>query len=345
MSDGFASRRDGQGRFVHPWDEAGAAQRSLRDLLRWQWQRLREGRAPLPPRDAFRTATPAAAQPRAATGELRITWVGHATFLLQLGPLNILTDPVWSRRASPLRWAGPERLVPALPDLDALPPIDVVIISHDHYDHLDDATVRRLHERHGSALQWVTPLGYADWLGRRGIERVVELDWWQAANVDVAGTALEVTAAPTQHWSKRSPFSERERLWASFRIAAPAAGAIFFCGDSGYFEGFREIGRRLGPFDASLLPVGAYEPRWFMKGAHMNPEEAVRVYEELGGAGAFVAMHWGTFQLTDEPALEPPQRTRAAWQQAGLPAADLWILRHGETRVHEGAGRRGERAR
>lgn len=331
-----AAGRDGRGRFVHPWPLEGEGGRGLSDMVRWQLDRLRQPPEPNPPPGTLGVVRSAIARPRAPAGEARITWVGHATFLLQLGGVNVLTDPMWSHRASPLSWLGPARLVePGVP-FDALPPIDVVILSHDHYDHLDEPTVKRLARSRGDGLQWVTPLGYADWLRRRGARHVVELDWWESADLETGGGRIAVTATPAQHWTKRSPFSERMRLWASFSVQAAGLPRIFFCGDSGYFTGLRTIGQRLGPFAATLLPVGAYEPRWFMKPAHMNPEEAVRAWLDLGGCGTFTAMHWGTFRLTDEPPLEPPVRTRRAWAERGLPASSLWIPQHGETRVIAG---------
>jgi N-acyl-phosphatidylethanolamine-hydrolysing phospholipase D len=338
----LASCRDDDGRFTHPWPVPGATARGPREIARWQVQRLRHGRAPNPDPAEIRTARPAIALPRGPAGELRITWVGHATFLLQLGTVNVLTDPVWSRRASPLQFLGPRRFIdPGVP-FDALPPIDAVLLSHDHYDHLDDGTVRRLCRRFGAALQWVAPLGYTAWLRRRGAQRVVELDWWQQADLETPGGDLAITATPAQHWTRRTPFSERTRLWASFMMRTAGAEPVYCCGDSGYFPGFEVIGRACGPFGATLLPIGAYEPRWFMKPAHMNPEEAVRAYLDLGRSGLFAGMHWGTFRLTDEPPLEPPRRVRTAWAEAGLPAADLWLPRIGETRIVEtGTGETG----
>ncbi|HEX6308380.1 MAG TPA: MBL fold metallo-hydrolase [Longimicrobiales bacterium] len=339
MSDGtpidvpamLRSQRDDRGRFVHPWPLEEGASRGLRDLLRWQRDRVRNGVVPDPPPHAFTVATPDVAQPRVARDELRITWIGHATFLIQLAGINVLTDPVWSARASPLPWAGPRRLVPAALPFAELPPIDAIVLSHDHYDHLDAPTVRRLQRRFGAQLHWITPLGYRRWLRRRSVRTVTELDWWGDASIDTAAGKLHVRAVPAQHWSKRTPFNERTRLWASFVLSA-GGRRVYFCGDSGWFTGFGSIAR-LGAFDATLLPIGAYEPRWFMKPAHMNPEEAVRAYIALGATGLFVGMHWGTFRLTDEPAFEPPERTAAVWREHGLPAERLWLPRHGETRT------------
>ncbi len=311
--------------FVNPWPNAELDHRGSA-FFRWQWQRLRYGVPANPPAGTFPLATPQLALPRARTGELRITWIGHATMLLQLGATNILLDPVFSKRASPFRRFGPARLVPAPLDVDQLPPIDVVLLSHDHYDHLDEPSVRALHHRFGRALQWVTPLGYADWFARRGIE-ASELDWWQ--NTQLAG--VRVTATPAQHWTRRG-WRALQRLWASYMIEGDFN--VYFAGDSGYCPAFREIGARFPKVDVAMLPIGAYEPRWFMRSAHMNPEEAVQSYIDLG-ARWFVPMHWGTFRLTDEDMREPPERLRRAWQDAVLPAEQLRILQHGETLILE----------
>ncbi|HEX8692672.1 MAG TPA: MBL fold metallo-hydrolase [Longimicrobium sp.] len=322
------------GKFRIPWPmEAGDERRGGGSLLRWQWERLTRGVPPDPPRGALPVVPHRVARPRAPAGEARITWVGHATFLVQAGGLNLLTDPVWSRRASPLQWLGPARFAPPGVPFDELPPVDAVLLSHDHYDHLDEGTVERLRERPGGGPRWIVPLGYRDWFAERGVAGVTELDWWDEAEVaGEAGTA-RVVCAPTQHWTRRRLRELNDRLWASYAVLLPDGRRVYFGGDSGYFAGFAEIGQRLGPFDALLLPIGAYEPRWFMRPAHMNPEEAVRAYGDLGGRGAFVAMHWGTFRLTDEDPLEPPGRTRDAWRAAGLPPQDLHVLRHGETLV------------
>ena len=321
------------GGFRIPWPLEGADERAGWSFLRWQWERLTR-RLPLdPPPGALPLAESRVARPRAPAGEVRITWVGHSTFLLQLGGLNLLTDPVWSRRASPVQWMGPARFVPPGLAWEALPPVDAVLLSHDHYDHLDDPTVRRLHARFGAAVQWLTPLAYREWLEARGIPRVTERDWWDEAEIPGKEGTVRAVCLPVQHWTRRTLRGFNERLWGSWLLVAPDGRKVYFAGDSGYFRGFREVGERFGPFDAVLLPIGAYKPRWFMRPAHMNPEEAVQAYLELGGEGLFVGMHWGTFRLTDEDPLEPPVRTRAAWEAAGLPADRLWIPRHGETRV------------
>ena len=281
------------------------------------------------------TATPSFDSPRASADVVTATWIGQSSWLLQLGGLNLLTDPVFSRRASPLSWAGPARVNPPGIALDALPPIDAVVVSHDHYDHLDVASIVALRKRFGEDLTFVAPLGFPAWFAKLGIRRVVELDWWQNAIVPLPGGGeLAITATPAQHWCRRGPGDAR-RLWSSFALRADAAtGAsrsVFFAGDSGYCPAFREIGERAGPFDLSLVPIGAYEPRWFMEPAHMNPEEAVQVYADLGARGAFAGMHWGTFILTDEPVNEPPARARTAWTERGLPPADLRLPAIGET--------------
>ncbi|MFQ5537195.1 MAG: MBL fold metallo-hydrolase [Gemmatimonadota bacterium] len=169
---------------------------------------------------------------------------------------------------------------------------------------------------------------YARWFRRRGVTRVVEMDWWDAAALP--GGAFHATTVPARHWTRRAPLGTNKRLWCGWVVKADAL-SLYFAGDSGYCSVFSEIGARLGPFQASLLPIGAYEPRWFMAAAHMNPEEAVQAYRDLGAAGAMVGMHWGTWRLTFEDPLEPPERTRTAWEAAGLPRDRLLLPAQGET--------------
>lgn len=314
-------------RYVNPWPNAELDHRGSA-FFRWQWQRVRQGIPPAPAAGSFPLAIPSIARPRGTERECRITWIGQSSFLLQTGTLNLLLDPVFSLRASPSQKFGPARVVEIPLQLEDLPPIDAVLLSHDHYDHLDEPTVHALRERFGADLKWITPLGYQQWFGKRKVQAVVELNWWESAQIG----ATRITALPAQHWTRRGlrPF---ERLWCSFMIESPQF-SVFFCGDSGYCPAFREIGAHFDGCDVALLPIGAYEPRWFMRPSHMNPEEAVQTFVDLR-ARTFVPMHWGTFRLTDEDMLEPPQRVRAAWSAAQLPADQLKVLRHGETLILE----------
>jgi N-acyl-phosphatidylethanolamine-hydrolysing phospholipase D len=320
---------DPAGGFRNPWPTAET--RESGGFLRWRRERRAARLPPNPPPEALPLDRPRFATPRAAADDLRVTWVGHATFLVQFAGVNLLTDPHWSARASPMQWIGPARLAPPGVAFDQLPPIDGVLISHDHYDHLDRGTVRRLRNRQGERIRWFTPLGYRAWFGGQNVRLVDELDWWEEATLDSPSGPLRIVALPAQHWTSRTPWSRSRRLWASWAVVDPFGGALYFGGDSGYFPGYPEIGARVGPFLATMLPVGAYDPRWFMKPVHMSPEEAVRAYLELGGQGTMLPMHWGTWRLTDEDPLEPPARTRDAWRSAGLPEERLQILRHGGT--------------
>jgi N-acyl-phosphatidylethanolamine-hydrolysing phospholipase D len=322
------------GGFRNPWptDES----HGLGDFLRWTVVERLAGRRPpgISRADfaaAFPPVAPAPALPRAAPDRLLATWVGHSTFLLQVGGLNVLTDPVWGERASPVPFAGPKRWAPPGLDFDALPPIDLVLVSHDHYDHLDEPTVRRLVQRDPRA-RWLAPLGVAPWIQRRGA-LVEEGDWWETASI--GGAAL--TCVPAQHFSGRRATNRNETLWCGWTIRA-GERSVYYVGDTGYFPDIADAARRGGgPFDLVLMPVGAYDPRWFMRPVHNDPADAVRAYQELAAAlpgppAVMAGMHWGTFKLTDESMDDPPRRTRAAWAAAGLPAELLWMPAHGETR-------------
>jgi L-ascorbate metabolism protein UlaG (beta-lactamase superfamily) len=253
-----------------------------------------------------------------------VTWIGHATLLVQLDGVNVLTDPHFSDRASPLSWAGPRRLNPPGVAFEALPRIHAVVISHDHYDHLDRRSVERLAATHRPLF--LVPLGLKAWFTSLGIDHVVELDWWQE---HVVG-GVTFTCTPVQHWSARTPFDMNRRLWGGWSIAGRDRRA-FFAGDTGYYDGFREIGERLGPFDLALVAIAAYLPRAIMSQTHTTPEEALRLFTDIR-ARTFVAMHWGTFDLADEPLDEPPRRLRDAARAQGLPDERVWVLAHGETR-------------
>ena len=319
------------GGYRNPWP--GAEPKGFSGILRWMlWERLVRGRPKDPHPSVFARAEPSFAVPHAATESLTVTWVGHSTLLVQIAGRNVLTDPVWSERASPVPFAGPRRWSPPGVSFERLPPIDVVLLSHNHYDHLDDQTVRRLIARAPDA-RWVTPLGVGEFVRQRGAARVDELDWWQ--DLELAG--LRVGCTPAQHFSARGPGDRNRTLWCGWAVSG-TRHRVFFAGDTGYHPEFAVIARRFGPFDVVLLPIGAYEPRWFMRAVHMNAEEAVRAYCDLRSASppaqrtAMVPIHWGTFKLTDEPMDEPPQRARIAWRESALPEDDFWLLACGETR-------------
>jgi len=275
----------------------------------------------------FARVAPAFVTPRAAAAQLTLTWVGHSSLLLQLDGLNILTDPIWSERASPVRFAGPRRWVPPGIAFDALPPLDAVLLSHNHYDHLDDATVRSLMRAHPNA-SWIAPLGLAAFVRQRGAATVTELDWWQEHTLG----HVRIAATPAQHFSARGFGDRGDTLWCGFALTSTAGRRVYFAGDTGFHPEFGAIGERYGPFDIALLPIGAYEPRWFMRYLHMNPEEAVAAFRALN-ARAMVPIHWGTFKLTDEAMDEPPARARRAWERADLPPQGYRQLAHGETLV------------
>src|SRR5881296_3977656 len=253
-----------------------------------------------------------------------VTWVGHSTLLLQLDGVNILTDPHWSDRASPVGFAGPRRVTPPGLKFEDLPPIHIVLISHDHYDHLDEATVKRLARAHQPLF--LVPLGLRAWFAEIGITEVEELDWWQGRAV----SGLTLTAVPAQHFSGRTPWDRNRRLWSGWTLAGRAK-RLYFAGDTAYYGGLKEIGARLGPFDVAAIPIGAYQPPVIMKPGHTTPEEALRVLADVQGLH-LVPIHWGTFDLAEEPLEEPPARLLAEARRLDLDAKRVWVLKHGETR-------------
>ncbi|MEP5321236.1 MBL fold metallo-hydrolase, partial [Marinobacter alexandrii] len=237
--------------------------------------------------------------------EPTVTWIGHATLLMQMEHVTFLTDPTWSNRPSPVPIVGPSRFVAPGMSIDDLPPIDFVLISHNHYDHLDLPTLTTLAKRSPDTTFFV-PLGNAELLRKKGIENVKELDWGQTATYKGA----TIHCLPSQHWSKRSLTDDHKALWSSWAVTGQQR-RFYFSGDTGYFSGFVDIGRLLGPFDLAAVPIGAYEPRAMMRESHMNPEEAVLAAQDLQAKRA-IAMHFGTFDLSEEPLDEPPKRFKAA---------------------------------
>ena len=258
--------------------------------------------------------------------QARATWIGHATFLVQMGGMTFLTDPIWSDVASPVPPLGPRRFVAPGVEIDDLPDIDFVLISHNHYDHLDIPTLRRLSERNAATV-FVVPEGNKAILHRAGINNVREANWGEQLRLG----ALTVYCLPSKHWSKRSLTDTNKALWSSWAVLSESK-RFYHAGDTGYFPGFASIGKALGPFDLAALPIGAYAPRQMMKSFHMNPEEAAQAARDLN-VNAVVGMHFGTFDLSDEPLDEPPARFRQAAAELGISAKRLWIMNIGETRA------------
>jgi len=280
--------------------------RSLGQMLRWK---LREKAARWPKSVPGRQV-----RPDAQVEGLRITMVGHATLLIQAAGLNILTDPVWSDRTSPIRFAGPKRVTPPGIAFDDLPPIHVVLLSHNHYDHLDAATLKRIQAAHRPLI--VTPLGN-DAILRRIIPdaHVAIGDWGDRIEI---GDGADVHIVPAHHWSARGIGDRRMALWCGFMLRT-AAGQVYFAGDTGYGDGaiFRAMRARYGPTDVALLPIGAYAPRWFMAAQHTDPDEAVRIMIDLEAHSA-IGIHWGSVQLTDEAREEPLTLLRRALSDRGI---------------------------
>jgi L-ascorbate metabolism protein UlaG (beta-lactamase superfamily) len=300
-------------------DRATTPARGPRDILRWRLERLR---APASGPDV-----PAPTRPNdgSALRELpaSLTWIGHASFVARLGGKRVAIDPIWSERIGGVV----KRLAPPGVAFEQLPPLDLVCVSHNHRDHLDLPTLKRL----DPGVRCVVPLGNGRVLREIGLQNVVELDWWQTHREG----ELEVTLVPARHWSMRFPWDRNDMLWGGFVLRGPE-GVAYHSGDTALFDGFAEIGTRCGPIDWAMLPIGAYAPRWFMQPQHMNPDDCLQAFDALQ-ARTFVAMHWGTFKLTDEPTAEPPERLKKLWAARGLEPSRLWLLDVGETRALERA--------
>lgn len=295
-------------------DRASKPARGPMDILRWRFGKKDPRRPDHEALDAIRPALVDTGLEVLAQGQASACWIGHATWLFRLGGQLVATDPILSKRISGVV----PRLVP--PGVDPLPKLDVVAISHDHRDHMDLPTLAKL-----DAL-YVTGLGNGDRIRRLGHDRVVELDWWQSTRVG----ELEITMVPARHWSMREPWSRNASLWGGFVFRGPE-GTAYHAGDTAFGDHFAQIRGRLGTIDWAMLPIGGYDPRWFMEPQHIDPHEAGAAFEALG-ARHLLAMHWGTFRLTDEPVGEPPARLRAWWKAKQLPDDRLWILDVGEAR-------------
>ena len=251
--------------------------------------------------------------------KIQVTWIGHATFLIQVEGINILTDPMFNGNASPVFGRRSSVGIP----FDRLPPIHAVLQSHNHYDHLDLSTVKRL----GNKPKYFVPLKLGKWFREQKITNYTELDWWETTTFQ----GLRVVSVPVQHFSSRTPMDANKTLWTGW-VLETKHGKIFFAGDTGYSPHFKEIREKLGPMRLALLPIGAYSPRWFMKTMHMNPPDAVLAHKDLQ-AQQSIAMHWGTFQLTDEPMGEPPLYLKKVMKEASMADDSFIVMKFGETRI------------
>jgi N-acyl-phosphatidylethanolamine-hydrolysing phospholipase D len=317
-----------------------ATDKTTADFLRWQWERQRDG-LPKPPKQLTEVVAPDLKFVSANHGNNQqpaITWIGHATMLVQMGGLNILTDPVFSERASPVRFAGPKRYQAPGISLNQLPHIDLVLVSHNHYDHLDTASVKALNAQAGGAPQFIVPLGIKKWMAAEGITKVQQLDWWDKTTVKTNNGQVQVHFTPAQHWSARGLNDRRATLWGGFAVLSPEFHFLY-TGDTGYSKDFLDIRQHFaaeqtaaqgGGFDVALIPVGAYEPRWFMKEQHVNPEEAVQIHLDLK-AKRSIGVHWGTFDLTDESLDQPPKDLAVASAAKNLPREAFDVMAVGQT--------------
>lgn len=310
-SDHFNGRK-----FGHPYHTKG---RALIDVIKWsltgdrgEWTQITEqSNYPAPP-------------PQATSDEIAVTFVNHSTFLIQVEGLNILTDPVWSNRASPYSWIGPKRMRPPGLQLDDLPEIDMVLLSHNHYDHLDLPTILQLTKRFDP--YFVTSLGIKPFLHKNGIGKVSELDWWDEYTFN---DKLTITGTPAKHFSGRGVLDRDKTLWCGFMLQA-GGKTIYFVGDTAYGNFFTKIGDRFPNIDLSFIPIGAYKPQWFMSPIHCNPDEAVHIHQDVKSARS-IAMHFGTFPLADEGQNEPLCDLAKARKQHAVQDDAFIALKEGKT--------------
>ena len=292
-----------------------AAGKSFKDFLKWSFTNKKPELVAIDSSDEWKQLNSSSSD--------YLVWIGHATYLINKDGLTILTDPVFSKRASPVRFAGPKRLIPPAIPIEKLPRIDVITVSHNHYDHLDLRSLKKIYKANPNAI-FLVPKGDKRRLERRGIENVKEFLWWE--EIDINGSKFTFT--PVQHWSARGIADRNKSLWGGWFMELKTE-SIYHAGDTGYSRDFIETKKRLGSPSLSFIPVGAYAPRWFMKTNHVNPPEAIQVALDLESKKNF-GMHWGTFQLTDEEIMEPPELLKQSLKELGLPEEFFRVLKPGQ---------------
>lgn len=319
------------GRYVNPHIED--TKRTLKDFLLWQLGYYNDPELPAEPPPSFAYPNPIAEH---APEKPHIAWINHSSFYVSCHGINLLTDPIFSSRCSPVAFVGPKRAHPPAIELEMLPPIHMVLISHNHYDHLDERSVKRIHARNPDVL-FAVPRGVKRWFERRGIKNVIELSWWEAATIQMPhekDVSIRIRGVPTQHFSGRGLFDTDATLWCGFVVdffgSHKLPKRLYFCGDTGYNEhDFKEIGNVCGGMDLSLIPVGTYVPKQFMSPVHIGPEEATAIHQDVR-SHLSVGMHWKTFRLSGEQTHQPPYDLFLSMKEKELEPLTFRILEPGQ---------------
>ncbi len=291
------------------------------DVLKWG---LNREKGSWPPSEGLSYGPP---PPQIVNDQLRITFINHSTFLIQTEGLNILTDPVWGERVSPVSWAGPKRHRPAGIKYEDLPPIDVVLITHNHYDHLDMPTMKRIWRDHAPLI--ITPLGVDLLLKKSNIENIKVTDWWDEVKIN---DRLSVLSVPAQHFSGRGTFDRDATLWCGF-VLKRAKGNVYYVGDTGYGDFFTDIYEKAGPFKVSVIPIGAYKPNWFMSPIHTSPSDAVQIHKDVKSENS-IAMHFGTFPLADDGLYDPVNDLYASLEKENVDKSRFVVMKEGDFLIY-----------